>query len=136
MSGRRVLDATESSRILITDWVWGFMKSGKIEEIFHESIRREGPKGVMERFVRVGILCAHVMVALRPTIADALKMLEGDIDIPQLPDRPLPLSHESFRSAIPYNVTWSSSRYSVFNSLTSEAKSRISSNENQIQQKF
>ncbi|CAA2935088.1 probable receptor kinase At1g11050 [Olea europaea subsp. europaea] len=136
MSGRRVLDATESSRLLITDWVWDFMKSGKIEEIFHKSIRREGPKGVMERFVRVGILCAHVMVALRPTVADALKMLEGDIDIPRLPDRPLPLSHESFRSAIPNNATWSSSQYSVFNSLTSGAKSSISSNENQIQQKF
>ncbi|KAL2499023.1 putative receptor-like protein kinase [Abeliophyllum distichum] len=127
MSGRRVLDATESSRLLITDWAWDLVKSGKMEEVFHESIRREGPRGVMERFVRVGILCAHVMVALRPTIADALKMLEGDIDIPRLPDRPLPLSHESFRSAIPYNTTWSSQQYSVFNSLTSGAKSSISS---------
>lgn len=91
MSSRRVLDASEPSKILITDWAWGVVKSGRVEEVFHESIRKEGPKGVMERFVLVGILCAHVMVALRPTIADALKMLEGDIDIPRLPDRPLPL---------------------------------------------
>lgn len=61
-------------------------------------MREEGPKRVMERFVHVGILCAHVMVALRPTIEDALKMLEGDIDIPRLPDRPLPLGFESFES--------------------------------------
>ncbi|KVI01795.1 hypothetical protein Ccrd_009810 [Cynara cardunculus var. scolymus] len=56
------------------------------------------PRGIMERFVLVGILCAHVMVALRPTIMDALKMLEGDIEVPAIPDRPTPLGHPSFTS--------------------------------------
>ncbi|TXG53024.1 hypothetical protein EZV62_022193 [Acer yangbiense] len=88
-------------------WAWMLAKTGKVEEIFDEFIRNEGPKGVMERFVQVGILCAHVMVAFRPTIAEALKMLEGDIDIPKLPDRPLPLSHESFRSSLWNNVSTS-----------------------------
>ncbi|KAK6132260.1 hypothetical protein DH2020_034000 [Rehmannia glutinosa] len=100
MSSRRVLDASEPSKILITDWAWRKVRSGKVEEVFHESIREGEPKGVMERFVLVGILCAHVMVALRPTIADALKMLEGDIDIPRLPDRPSPLSHEKFQPSL------------------------------------
>ncbi|KAI5668592.1 hypothetical protein M9H77_18445 [Catharanthus roseus] len=99
ISGRKVLDASNSSALLITDWAWGLVKSENVEDVFHESIRNEGPRGVMERFVLVGILCAHVMVALRPTISEALRMLEGDIDIPRLPDRPLPLSHESFRSS-------------------------------------
>ncbi|XP_022773295.1 probable receptor-like protein kinase At1g11050 [Durio zibethinus] len=100
MSGRKVLDTSNSSYLLITDWAWKLAKSGNVQEILDESIRDKGPKGVMERFVRVGILCAHVMVAFRPKIAEALKMLEGDIDIPKLPDRPLPLSHESFRSSL------------------------------------
>ncbi|CAI0605305.1 unnamed protein product [Linum tenue] len=86
-----------SSFLLITDWAWMLLKSGKVEEIYDEAIREEGAKDVMERFVLVGMLCAHVMVGFRPTIADALKMLEGDIDVPKLPDRPSPLSHESFR---------------------------------------
>ncbi|XP_059630226.1 probable receptor-like protein kinase At1g11050 [Cornus florida] len=107
MSGRKVLDASNSSTLLITDWAWGLVKSGNVEEFFDELIREEGPRGVMERFVHVGILCAHVMVALRPTIADALRMLEGDIDIPKLPDRPLPLSHESFRSSLQYSMSMS-----------------------------
>ncbi|OWM90107.1 probable receptor-like protein kinase At1g11050 [Punica granatum] len=98
MSGRKVLDISDSSVLLITDWAWMHMKSRNVEEVLDKSIRDGGPKGIMERFVRVGILCAHVMVALRPTITEAIKMLEGDIDIPRLPDRPLPLSHESFRS--------------------------------------
>ncbi|KAF9599818.1 hypothetical protein IFM89_001764 [Coptis chinensis] len=33
-----------------------------------------------------------------PTITDALKMLEGDREIPIIPDRPLPLGDDSFRS--------------------------------------
>ncbi|GFP89847.1 probable receptor-like protein kinase at1g11050 [Phtheirospermum japonicum] len=120
MSGRRALDASEpSSKILITDWAWTKVRAGKVDEVFHESMRNGGgPKGVMERFVRVGILCAHVMVALRPTIADALKMLEGDIDIPRLPDRPSPFSHEMLGMSV---------NYSTFTSDGSRDKSKISS---------
>lgn len=103
MSGRKVLDTSSFSMVLITDWAWMLVKSGKVDEVFDDSIRKEGPKGIMERFVLVGILCAHVMVAFRPTIAEALRMLEGDIDIPKLPDRPLPLSHEAFRSSLQYS---------------------------------
>ncbi|KAF9609780.1 hypothetical protein IFM89_018228 [Coptis chinensis] len=100
MSGRKVLDMSSPTSLLITDWAWMLTKSGHIAEVLDASMRDGGPRGVMERFVLVGILCAHVMVALRPTISEALKMLEGDIDIPRLPDRPLPLSHESFRSSL------------------------------------
>ncbi|KAG5129127.1 hypothetical protein JHK84_035524 [Glycine max] len=83
----------------ITDWVWTLVESGKMVEVFDESIR-EGPEKVMERFVHVGMLCAHAVVALRPTIAEALKMLEGDTDVPKLPDRPVPLGHASFQSSL------------------------------------
>ncbi|ONI34621.1 hypothetical protein PRUPE_1G490800 [Prunus persica] len=108
MSGRKVLDTSNNSGsnpsfVLITDWAWMVLKSGKVEEIFDEAIRENAPKGVMERFVLVGILCAHVMVAFRPTISEALKMLEGDIDIPKLPDRPMPLGNESHRSSFGFS---------------------------------
>ncbi|KAK7320976.1 hypothetical protein VNO77_30989 [Canavalia gladiata] len=128
MSGRKVLDTLNSSVVLVTDWAWMLAKSGKVEEIFDESIKTEGPGKIMERFVLVGILCAHAMVALRPTIAEALKMLEGDIDIPNLPDRPVPLGHESFQSSLlyglqrsgrssPYLSSYSTSISTVDNSL-------------------
>ncbi|KAL8110291.1 hypothetical protein AgCh_026132 [Apium graveolens] len=97
LSGRKVLGTSDSSTVLITDWAWDHVKSGNVDEIFDSTVREDGPKIVMERFVHVGLLCAHVMVPHRPTISDALKMLEGDIDIPGLPERPLPLSHESYR---------------------------------------
>ncbi|XP_017229989.1 probable receptor-like protein kinase At1g11050 [Daucus carota subsp. sativus] len=99
LSGRKVLGTSDSSTVLIIDWAWHHVKSRNVGEIFDPIVRDDGPKIVMERFVHVGLLCAHVMVTLRPTIADALKMLESDIDIPELPERPLPLGHESFRSS-------------------------------------
>ncbi|KAH0716188.1 hypothetical protein KY284_009093 [Solanum tuberosum] len=113
MSGRRVLDASNSSALLVTDWAWTMVKSRNVEGVFDVSIKDEGPKRVMERFVHVGILCAHVMVALRPTIEDALRMLEGDIDIPRLPDRPLPLGFESLESLSLHSDRFSSSSNSL-----------------------
>lgn len=105
MCGRKALDLSGGSprAFLITDWAWSLVKAGKLEKVLDHSLISEGdsqtanPKGVMERFVLVGILCAHVMVALRPTIMDALKMLEGDIEVPMIPDRPTPLGHSSFQ---------------------------------------
>lgn len=47
----------------------------------------------MERFVWVGILCAHVMVAFRPRTVEGVEMLEGEVEIPEIRDSPLPLMH-------------------------------------------
>ncbi|KAJ9687445.1 hypothetical protein PVL29_016078 [Vitis rotundifolia] len=104
MCGRKALDLSSGSpgAFLITDWAWSMVKAGKIEEALDASLLKDedssnsNPKAIMERFLVVGILCAHVMVALRPTISDALKMLEGDVEVPAIPDRPVPLGHPSF----------------------------------------
>ncbi|THG16460.1 hypothetical protein TEA_010227 [Camellia sinensis var. sinensis] len=105
MCGKKALDLSYNGSpraFLITDWAWSFMKAGKIEEDLDNSLLGDGnsansnPKAIVERFVLVGILCAHVMVALRPTVLDAVKMLEGDIEVPIIPDRPMPLGYPSF----------------------------------------
>ncbi|KAK4605211.1 hypothetical protein RGQ29_013317 [Quercus rubra] len=104
MCGRKALDLSSGSprAFLITDWAWSLVKAGKVEEALEASLSKNddsvnsNPKSIMERFVMVGIMCAHVMVALRPTILDALKMLEGDIEVPAIPDRPTPPGHPSF----------------------------------------
>ncbi|KMZ70659.1 Kinase-like protein [Zostera marina] len=102
MSGRMALDTSSSDVILITDWAWMLVKAGRSEEVLDKPLRKvqndeesKDTMDLMNRFVLVGILCSHVMVALRPTIADALKMLDGDIEIPTIHDRPAPLGRES-----------------------------------------
>ncbi|XAR49386.1 Non-specific serine/threonine protein kinase [Bertholletia excelsa] len=105
LCGRKALDLSSSDSpraFLITEWAWSLVKAGKVEKTLDPFLLGEGnsgisnPKAIMERFVLVGILCAHVMVALRPTILDAVKMLEGDIEVPAVPDRPMPLGQPSF----------------------------------------
>nr|CAD1818205.1 unnamed protein product [Ananas comosus var. bracteatus] len=105
MTGRRALDmaaaAVPGSAVLVTDWAWALVRAGRAEHALDPPLLAIGsssggsgagnPKGIMVRFVLVGILCAHAMVALRPTIADALRMLEGDVEVPDVPDRPTPL---------------------------------------------
>jgi serine/threonine protein kinase len=93
ISGRTALTATSDKQhvCLITDWAWLLLKEGKGIEVVDQAIRNMGSQEVMLRFVKVGILCAHLLVAFRPSMMDALKMLEGDCDIPEIPDRPLPL---------------------------------------------
>ncbi|XP_027348447.1 probable receptor-like protein kinase At1g11050 [Abrus precatorius] len=97
MCGRKALELSSSGApvFLITDWVWSLMKSGNIEEALDASMLIDGNtvRNIMERFLLVGVLCSHVMVSSRPTILNALKMLEGDIEVPPIPDRPVTLGH-------------------------------------------
>ncbi|RWR92761.1 putative receptor-like protein kinase [Cinnamomum micranthum f. kanehirae] len=131
MSGKKALDmsSTSSRPVLITDWAWILVKAGRTVEVLEECVREGGVRGIMERFVQVGILCSHVMVAFRPTIADALKMLEGDIDIPELPDRPLPLGHESFGSSVHMiyvqRLAWDYSPCNSISTTTTTTKTTI-----------
>ncbi|WCJ44413.1 Protein kinase superfamily protein [Euphorbia peplus] len=105
MSGRSVLDPLNSPFLLISEWAWMQMKSGKMEDVFDETLTEEGAEGTMERFVSVGMLCAHVNAESRPTIVEALSMLEGNTEVPEIPDRPLPVNSESFRSSCSFPQT-------------------------------
>ncbi|GAB2229714.1 hypothetical protein Droror1_Dr00013966 [Drosera rotundifolia] len=96
MSGRKALQESHSemsSTFLITDWAWSLIKQGKIEEVLDASLLSNTDnmesylRKTMERFILVGILCSHVNATLRPTISDALKILEGNLPVPQVPDR-------------------------------------------------
>ncbi|CAJ2677215.1 unnamed protein product [Trifolium pratense] len=95
MCGRKALELSSSGtpKFLITDWVWSLMKTGNIAEALDVSIKSSNSRNIMERFLLVGILCSHVIADSRPTILDGLKMLEGDIEVPPIPDRPVTLEH-------------------------------------------
>ncbi|XP_074325947.1 putative receptor-like protein kinase At1g11050 [Apium graveolens] len=120
MCGRKALDlsSTGSPRsFLITDWAWSLVKAGKLDQVLDASLMRDedpesaNPKGIMERFILVGILCAHVMVAFRPTISEAIKMLEGDIEVPAISDRPMPIAHPSqYRDGNTFSISPAVSR--------------------------
>ncbi|RYR17652.1 hypothetical protein Ahy_B03g062353 isoform A [Arachis hypogaea] len=84
---------------VISDWVWSLLKSGNLESALDASMLIDEnltSRKIIERFLMVGVLSSHVVADSRPTILDALKMLEGDIEIPPIPDRPMALAHHVF----------------------------------------
>ncbi|CAM6128475.1 unnamed protein product [Calypogeia fissa] len=103
MSGRSAIEGVLGGCSLITDWAWGVVKDGNVLDIVDEKIRNSGPRDTMERFVLVGILCSHMLVALRPTMEDVLKFLEGDSPVPHIPNRPLPMNSIELPSSDRYS---------------------------------
>ncbi|CAN0892255.1 Probable receptor-like protein kinase At1g11050 [Linum grandiflorum] len=99
VTARKAIDtsSSNSSAVLITEWAWNLVKSGKVDDIFDEAMKNEVEcnDSEMRRFVMVAIHCAHIVAARRPTITEALRMLEGDMKLPKLPNRPPRMSHES-----------------------------------------
>ncbi|GMP42007.1 hypothetical protein CsSME_00011895 [Camellia sinensis var. sinensis] len=68
-----------------------------MEEALDSSLLREigegheasaNVKAVMERFLVVGVLCTHAMVSVRLTNLDVIKMLEEDVEVLTVSERP------------------------------------------------
>jgi hypothetical protein len=114
---------------LITDWANFLVKSGNWIEVLDPRMmmmmnKSNNPDtsddeassinylGDMERFVTVALLCAHPQIAYRPTITQALRILENaQHELPVLPDRPIPVTLE--RSRINDAVGGSSNLFST-----------------------
>ncbi|KAJ7557095.1 hypothetical protein O6H91_05G111300 [Diphasiastrum complanatum] len=78
----------------LADWVCFMLKAGKITELLDQSLKNSALEEVMERYILVGLVCSHKQVFCRPSMAQALKMLEDDSPPPVLPDWPIPLTLE------------------------------------------
>ncbi|KAJ7295009.1 hypothetical protein O6H91_23G051600 [Diphasiastrum complanatum] len=98
LTGRSTLvsaPAEYAQPVPLSDWVNLMLKAGKLTEILDQSIQISGVEEVVERYIIVGLLCSHTQVSCRPSMAQALKMLEEDISLPVPPDRPIPLTLEA-----------------------------------------
>lgn len=92
LSGRKALLSNAQSQALhVTDWAWSLARRGSSLEVLEQDMKNPGTPEVMERYVLVALLCAHPQLHCRPTIDQALKIMESDLPVPHIPDRPLPL---------------------------------------------
>uniref|UniRef100_A0A0D6QRH3 non-specific serine/threonine protein kinase n=1 Tax=Araucaria cunninghamii TaxID=56994 RepID=A0A0D6QRH3_ARACU len=92
LSGKKALFTTGQAQPLhITDWAWSLARKGSTLEVIEQDMENPGPADVIERYVMIALLCAHPQLHCRPSIDQALKIIESDLPVPQIPDRPLPL---------------------------------------------
>ncbi|XP_068660214.1 probable LRR receptor-like serine/threonine-protein kinase RKF3 [Aristolochia californica] len=92
LSGKKALtSSSESQTWLVTDWAWSLVREGKALDVIEEGMPEAGPMEVMEKYVLVAVLCSHPQLHARPTIDQIVKILETDVQVPSIPDRPIPL---------------------------------------------
>lgn len=68
--------------LLLTCQAWEAWEAGRIEEEFDPSLFDGSQLIDMKRYVVVGLLCAQGRRAYRPSMADVLKMLNGNKELP------------------------------------------------------
>ncbi|CAA3000298.1 probable LRR receptor-like serine threonine-kinase RKF3 [Olea europaea subsp. europaea] len=91
LSGKKALIAVnDSPPSLITDWAWSLVRNGRPLDVV-EDMPDLGPPDVVEKYVLVAVLCSHPQLHARPTMDQVVKLLDTDVSIPSIPERPISL---------------------------------------------
>ncbi|RXI01903.1 hypothetical protein DVH24_015252 [Malus domestica] len=91
LSGKKaVIEFNDENRpLLLSDWAWSQVREGRVLDVIDECMPELGPPEVMEKYALVAVLASHPVAYARPSMDQIVKILENDIPIPTIPDRPL-----------------------------------------------
>lgn len=86
--GRKPIDPNaEESRIRLVEWVWTLYGIGKLVEAADPKLSGEFDEQEMQCLMIVGLWCAHPDSTLRPSISQAIHVLNLQAPLPVLPIR-------------------------------------------------
>ncbi|KAL1542690.1 putative LRR receptor-like serine/threonine-protein kinase rkf3 [Salvia divinorum] len=92
LTGKKALIAVNDGQpTLLTDWAWSFVRKGRALDVVEEDMPDLGPPELLEKYVLVAVLCSHPQLHARPTMDQVVKMLDTDVPIPSIPERPISL---------------------------------------------
>lgn len=92
LSGKKaLLVINEEQHTLVADWAWSLVRKGRALDVIEEGIPEIGPPDVMEKYVLLAVLCSHPQLYARPTMDQVVKILDTDLPVPTIPERPIPL---------------------------------------------
>ncbi|XP_024032747.1 L-type lectin-domain containing receptor kinase IX.1-like, partial [Morus notabilis] len=79
----------KSSNVMLTllAWVWDLYGSGKLLSAVDERLQRSFDGKEAECLMLVGMWCAHLDCSLRPSIRQAIQVLNFDTEMPNLPEK-------------------------------------------------
>ncbi|PRQ26214.1 putative non-specific serine/threonine protein kinase [Rosa chinensis] len=69
------------------------VREGRALDVIEDMPEKDPPE-VLEKYVLVAVLCSHPQLYARPTMDQVVKMLETDLSVPSIPERPIPLVAE------------------------------------------
>jgi serine/threonine protein kinase len=94
-TGRKAVDAIEQkSEMSLVEWIWDLYGTGKLNLAVDEKLQSEFDENQMECLMIVGLWCAHPDRNIRPSIRQAIHVLNFEAPLPNLPTKmPVPLYH-------------------------------------------
>ncbi|KAF7153582.1 hypothetical protein RHSIM_Rhsim01G0278100 [Rhododendron simsii] len=92
LSGKKALIAVNDGQpSLVTEWAWDLVRKGRALDVIEDGMPDLGPPEVLEKYVLVAVLCSHPQLYARPTMDQVVKILDMDLPVPSIPERPIPL---------------------------------------------
>lgn len=97
VSGRKAIvenkdTNTNGEALMLSDWAWEMVKKGRGLDVVDDSMSElPADKMVLEKYVRIGILCSHPHLQERPSMLQVLKLMETDLKVPIIGERPISL---------------------------------------------
>lgn len=96
LSGKKALTTdSEGNTLVLTDWAWALVRNGKSLDVIEPNMPDVSPPEIMEKYVLLAVLCSHPQLYARPTMDQVVKIIETDIPVPSIPERPTPLISNS-----------------------------------------
>ncbi|PON97082.1 GPCR kinase, partial [Trema orientale] len=91
--GRRPVDPrAEPSQIRLVEWVWELYGKGQILEAVDKGLNMEFDERQIECLMVVGLWCCHPDHTIRPSIKQAINVLNFEAPLPKLPPKlPVPM---------------------------------------------
>ncbi|XP_034681004.1 L-type lectin-domain containing receptor kinase IX.1-like [Vitis riparia] len=116
-SGRRCVEPNaQEDQIRLVEWVWDLYGVGKLPEAADPRLAADFDEEQMARLMVVGLWCAHPDCSLRPSIRQAINVLNSEASLPALPSKmPVPMYY-----APPENNSAISSLQTSYTATTSE----------------
>nr|POE98060.1 l-type lectin-domain containing receptor kinase iv.2 [Quercus suber] len=72
--------------IILVDWVFECWRRGAILDASDPRLEGNYVVEEMELVLKLGLLCSHTVPAARPSIRQAMQFLDGNANLPELPD--------------------------------------------------
>ncbi|XVE77722.1 hypothetical protein DITRI_Ditri13aG0085700 [Diplodiscus trichospermus] len=92
LSGKKALTMSDDNQpSLVADWAWSLVRNERTLDAIEDGMPELGPPEVMEKYVLIAVLCSHPELLCRPSMDQVVNMLETDIPVPSIPERPIPL---------------------------------------------
>ncbi|KAJ0054398.1 hypothetical protein Pint_01108 [Pistacia integerrima] len=68
--------------------------SGNALDVIEDGMPELGTPEILEKYVLIAVLCSHPQLYARPTMDQVVKMLETELSIPSIPERPISIVAE------------------------------------------